>query len=108
MFRQVPGGASEKVVGFSVHEFRSEFAHLFFHFPHFGIESLPNITEFAVNHAEVTKFNGNISVDGHFGSKFHTIFKTQITSRTTEYVTNCFHCAWTACFCAERTVRVWF
>lgn len=81
----VPGGASEKVVRLSVHEFRSEFAHLLFHFPHLCVEPLPDVAEFSVNHAEVTKFDGNISVDGHFGSKFVTIFNTQITSHTVRH-----------------------
>lgn len=80
---KIPGRTPEEIVGFPVHELRSELAHFLFHFPHFGVESLPDITEFGVYHAEVSHFDGNVTVEGHLGPLSITIFNTNHSAHGT-------------------------
>ena len=58
----LPGGLLEEVVLFAVNQLGAEFGHLLLHFPHFRVESLADVGEFAVDDAEVAHLDWDIPV----------------------------------------------
>lgn len=62
----LPGGLEE--VSLAVHQFVTELGHLLFHLTHLGIETFAYAAEFRVDNAEVSQFDGDISLVslGHF------------------------------------------
>lgn len=64
--RSLPGGLEE--VRLAVHQFVTELGHLLFHFTHLRIKAFAYAAEFRVDNAEVSQFDGDISLVslGHF------------------------------------------
>lgn len=56
-------GSGFKKVGLSVHEFGTELGHLVFHLSHFSVETLADVAEFGIDHAEIAQFDRDVSLD---------------------------------------------
>ena len=79
-----PGGFKE--IGLTIHQFMSKFGHFLFHFSHFGVETLPNRGEFGINDTEVTQFDWNIFLAGHYKSLKFVLFIKNSQKKSIKFI----------------------